>query len=100
MKTIANSTTSINSGTVEEPVSMTYFDLIKLVANYPSPEGFNIEQIRQRLIIWGAVDTAKDMPTVDLENADFVALKEIINKFKWRYIHKDILSFVDYMNSL
>ena len=37
---------------------------------------------------------------VELEDADFEVLKEKTNSTKWTMIHKDIVSFTDYINSI
>ena len=98
MKTVENKQTEIKSGEGEK--TMSYFDLIKLIINVPSQEGYNVEQMRQRLTIWGVVDANIDASSVSFEVKDFNILKDSINKFKWAQIHKDIVEFIDYINSL
>ena len=100
MKTIENKVTEIISGTPDQPKMMTYVDLCKLIINQPSQEGFTVEQIRQRLTIFGVLTVTENPEKVEIEVKDFTALKEVINKFKWAQVHKDIVAFVDYINSL
>jgi hypothetical protein len=97
MKTIVNKQTEIKA---PEDKMMSYFDLIKLIINAPSQEGYNVEQMRQRLEILRVIDDAEGVTSVSFELKDFNTLKDSVNKFKWAQIHKDIVAFTDYINSL
>jgi hypothetical protein len=101
MKTITNKTTEIVFSE-QDLTKMTYFDLIKLIVNQPTPGGFDVEQMRQRLNLWGIFDTAllNKADTVELALKDFPAVKELVSNFRWKVAHKDAIDFVDYINSL
>jgi hypothetical protein len=97
MKKIENKSTTIpKEGTNE---FMTFFDLIEVLLNTPSVEGFSLDKMRQYLSIMDAIDKS-DKVSVEIKLNEFTSLKEVLNKFKWGQSHKDIVVFADYINSL
>jgi hypothetical protein len=97
MKTVTNKQTEIRG---QEDKMMSYIDLIKLIINSPSQEGYNVEQMRQRLEILKVLEDGTGVTSISFELKEFNVLKESVNKFKWAQIHKDIVAFIDYLNSL
>lgn len=100
MKTIINTQTNIDFEENSEIKKMSYFDFIKLIINAPSKEGYNVEEIRQRLQILEIININKENSIIEFELNHFTLIKNSINSFKWVQIHKDIVMFIDYINSI
>lgn len=95
MKHIENKTTSI---TDKEQV-LSYVDLLKTVMNLPPAQGYTIKEMKQRLDIFAAL-TPDEKNMIHLEDAHFETVKTCVNEFRWGMLHKDIVAFSEYINTL
>lgn len=101
MKTISNKTTEIMDGTKDPIIAFTHAGLLKVVINNPPQGGFSISEMRDRLRIWGFLDTADlEKADITLEDADFTILKSRFDEFKWAQAHKDVIALSDHLDSL
>lgn len=76
----------------------TYKDLILLCVNVPKQGGFSISEIKSRLEIVNAVESAEG--TLKLEDAPTQLLQEIVSEFKWGSVHADIVEFVESIQNM
>lgn len=97
MKTIENKTTTIVEGTPAK--ALAYVDLLKLIMNVPPKEGYTISEMKQRLDIYAAL-VPDENNQIKLEDALFEVVKACVNSFKWGAVSKDIVDFVEYLNTL
>ncbi len=101
MKTITNKTTKIIDGSKTPAVAFTHAELLKVVINFPPQAGFSVSEMRDRLRIWGFLDTATmENKDILLEDADFNTLKAKFDEFKWTQVHEDIVALADHLDSL
>lgn len=99
MKSIDNKTTVIVQVVEGKESKMTYHDLLKLIMNVPPQNGYTISEMRQRLKIYAELEPDKKNK-INLEDADFAVLKKCVLDFKWAQAHKDIVAFVDHIESI
>lgn len=99
MKVITNKKTSILSSLEGEVKPMSYVDLLKMIMNFPPSNGYSISEMRQRLKIYSQLESSKDN-TISLEDADFEVVKACVIEFRWTQAHKEIVEFVDHIESL
>ena len=92
---------------------LTTYDLLKSAINNPTQGGFNVDEMIKRLRLLGEVEKHKDLfeiksedfndeflerkATLELEDADFTKLKELLKEMKWGVVSKTI---VDLSNQL
>jgi hypothetical protein len=92
---------------------LTTYDLLKSAINNPTQGGFNVDEMIKRLRLLGEVEKHKDLfeinseefkeeflerkDTLELEDADFIKLKELFKEMKWGVVSKAI---VDLSNEL
>jgi hypothetical protein len=92
---------------------LTTYDLLKSAINNPVQGGFNVDEMIKRLRLLGEVEKHKDLfeinseefkeeflerkATLELEDADFIKLKELFKEMKWGVVSKTI---VDLSNEL
>jgi hypothetical protein len=96
MVLVTNKKTTVETG---KDSVLKYSDIIKQIVNTPPKDGFSVEIMKQSLRIVTAIENEKK-GTISIEDGDFDALKISVNAFRWAIIHKDLLSFVEYINSL
>lgn len=99
MKTIDNKTTNLSFLVEGKEKKMTYKDILKLILDLPPEKGYSITEMRQRLKIYAEIEPDKKNK-INLEDADFSILKKLVLDFKWAQHHKDIVAFVDHIESL
>lgn len=99
MKAITNKETTIVTKEGDSERKMTYLDLLKLIMNQPPANGYTISEMRQRLKIFAELVEDKKNK-INLEDADFTVVKKCVLEFKWAQPHKDIVEFVDHLESL
>jgi len=98
MKTFKDSTTSIKEQ--EGQPCLMYSDLIKTcLNNIPPQKGSNISLLRERMAAMNAVEKSVD-GIINFEDAEFKTVKEAVENFTWGMLHKDIIAFCDYVNSI
>lgn len=102
MKSFQNKLTTIEMGAENgSPAAKAeYSDLISLLIKAPKQGGFDYNDIENRIAINKAVKDAKDKTgeaerTIDLEDAQFKYLKDLVTNTKWQFFHEDILKFKD-----
>lgn len=99
MKTIENKETSIKETAEESSKNLTYCELLKLIMNVPPKEGYSLSEMKTRLDIYAAL-VPSEKNEMSLEDAPFETLKQCVNNFRWATAHKDLVDFVDYINTL
>jgi hypothetical protein len=99
MKSLENKITTIEMPSPENgSAKAEYADLISLLIKAPKQGGFDYSDIETRIAINKAVTDAKaktgeEVKTIDLEDAAFKYLKELVTSTKWQFWHEDILKF-------
>lgn len=83
----------------DEKENITYKDLLNMCVNKP-PQGFTVEEMRKRLRLVDVLSKAELV--VDMEDADYTHMKKLVSDMdgSWAIAHKDIIDFVDYINSI
>lgn len=95
MKTILNKETRIPK---TENETMRYSDLLSFCVQSPSQNGYSVQDMRQRIKLLDLIEDASN--EIQIEDTDFIKLKELANAMIWGWVHKDIVDFIDYINSL
>lgn len=99
MKSFTNKLTTIDMPSENgSPAKAEYSDLISLLIKAPKQGGFDYGDIENRISINKAVDAAKAMTgqeekTIELEDAPFKYLRDLVNNTKWQFWHEDIIKF-------
>jgi hypothetical protein len=52
------------------------------------------------VIVLGAIATSEGSEEIKFEDSHFIKLKEIVSKFKWSFLSKEIVEFGDYIESI
>jgi len=94
MKIIDNVTTTIPNG---EDKFLDYTTLISLCINQQSEKWYTIDEMKKRIRILDILE--KSDKKIELEDADFEKVKELVNTMPWAVIKKDIVTFVEYINN-
>lgn len=105
MKSIELKVTRENLGGKE--TFLTTYDLLKGAINNPSQNGFSVDEMMKRLRLLEKIDAHKNLfeikeqdyndsflqrkATLELEDSDFVKLKELFKEMKWGVISKTIV---------
>ncbi len=87
---LENKTTEIPSGT-NEPLS--YGDLIILITNQEITSGMTIAEMRKRLDIHKAAESANGHVELTADQAEL--LKQCIDNHRWPTVSADIVAFAD-----
>ena len=95
MKTLELKQTKLK---INQDGNASYKDLILLCVNAPKQGGFSISEIKSRLEIVNAVESAEG--TLNLEDAPTQLLQEIVSEFKWGSVHADIVEFVESIQNM
>lgn len=100
MKSLENKLTTIEMGSENGSIPKAqYSDLISLLIKSPKQGGFDYSDMENRIAISKAVDAAKaktgeETPkNIDLEDAPFKYLSELVKNAKWQFWHQDLLTF-------
>jgi len=91
MRSISLSKMIIVSG--GQKAEITYAEMIKLLAEQGSGEGFSLDQLRQSIHLIQAVEDADDH--LLLEEATYQILVALLRSFKWKIASPAIGVFVD-----
>lgn len=80
------------------PANAEYTDLISLVIKQPKQGGFDYNDIENRIAISKAIATAKEKTgeadrLIELEDAHFKYLTDLVKTAKWTFWHADLLTF-------
>jgi len=94
----------------------TTYDLLKAVINNPQEGGFTVEEMMNRVRLLNKVEEFKNKFFIDngtfgdsdllkedvlqLEDADFVKLKELFKKMKWGIVSSTIINLHNELESL
>jgi len=65
----------------------------------PKEGGFDVAEMDKRLRLVKSFTDVESSP-IELEDADFDKLKELVTTNKWAVIHQDIVDFVKYVETL
>ena len=93
MKTITNST--INSTKIREK---TYGELMELCVKVPPQQGFTRDTMKQSLKLSPILLDNTD--EFQIEDADFIFIKQRVNEMGWGVSDQGIVDFIDYINSI
>ena len=96
MKQIENKITEIS----QNENALRYADLLKIIVNFPEEKGFSAADLRMRIKIVDILETEKEADVLNLEDAQFEYVKSLVKVFRWAMLHKDIVSFIDYIESV
>jgi len=72
---------------------MMYVDLAKLCIDSPPQGGFTVDEMRKRLKIAERLDEAT--ARIELEDAEYEKLNELVSQYRWGIMHPDVIGFVD-----
>lgn len=97
MKTIINKLTSLSNG--KEEGTLSYNDFLKTIMNIAPKDGYTISEMRQRLKIYAELEPDSNN-NINLEDIDFVVVKTCVQAFKWGIANKEVVEFVDHIESL
>ena len=101
MKTIKNETLKVSTtqqnGTIIE-VEKDYKEQILVCLNFETGEGMDYEGIKVRNKIEAVLE--KSNGSIDLEDHDADALKEIVRKVRWITRDKGLQTFIETINDL
>ena len=92
MKTIKNEVFKIGKNEIS------YKEQIISCLNFQTPEGLDYQGIKIRNKIEEVIE--KSNGTIDLEDADAEALKEIVKKVRWSSRDKGLQTFIETINDL
>lgn len=95
MKSLPNKPTQIKK---EENQFCTYADLLSLVVKQPKQGGYDYTDIENRLAISQSLKNANG--EINLEDAHFNYLKPLILSMKWSFIHEDLLTLKNEIQSI
>ncbi len=95
MKTLKNVTTELKKTETE---LTTYADLVRSVNNFTPEGGFNKNTMKLSLKIDEKLEQANGK--IELEDAEADYLKGIVSKYPWAIKHKDVLAFVEAVESM
>ena len=101
MKKLEIKTTEIEEGGKK----LTYTDLVKAILNRAPQGGYSPEEMGARLDILGKFNdkklrSVKGSKFVDLEDAEFAKLYQCSAAMRWPFMHEDLKTFTDYLESL
>lgn len=101
MKSIQNKLTEIEMPDENKSLAHAeYADLISLIIKSPKQGGFDYSDMENRIAISKAVEEAKKKTgeadrMIDLEDAPFKYLVDLVKNTKWQFWHQDLLTFKD-----
>lgn len=99
MKSFQNKLTTIEMPSDNgSPAKAEYSDLISLLIKAPKQGGYDYSDIENRIAINKAVVEARAMTgeeerMINLEDAEFKYLKDLVSGTKWQFWHEDIIKF-------
>jgi hypothetical protein len=100
MKTITLKNITTTNQISKQTIEFSYKDLIYTCLNIPIKDAFTIDEMRKKIRILELLEKSTDI--IEVEDTDFLIIKESINSMdgKWTMLTKDIIDFVDYINSI
>lgn len=100
MKSLQNKLTAIEMQTENGSAPKAqYGDLISLLIKAPKQGGFDYSDMENRIAISKAVEAAKAKTgeeserMIELEDAPFKYLVDLVKNTKWQFWHQDLLTF-------
>jgi len=100
MKTFENKITEITNQVSEKEVkNLGYVDLALLGLRLTPEGGWDIEDMRQRFKLIDKLVLVDIGTDIELEDAEFDLIESTTIK-KWAIMHKDVIAYSDYINSL
>lgn len=95
MKKLENKTTEIQR---DENSKTTYADFCKVCINVMPQGGLDVIQMKTRLDIVTALDSANGSIELTTEQVD--TLKECVKDMRWAIMHKDLVEFIEAVEKL
>ena len=77
-----------------------YYDLILLCTSKTVSEGYTFKEMKKELDFIDKVEKAKVNSDLELNPKELEKVKKAVESFKWPVLHKDILSFCEYVDEL
>ncbi len=84
----------------EEGKEIGFADLAKICLNQVSEKGIAPIEMSKRITLINKLNDTKVGDKTELEEFEFEMLKGLAENTGWRLIHKDIVSFNDYLNEI
>ena len=96
MKKIENKQVKDNSNFIKS-----YFALIATCLNVPQKTGMDIIEMRKRIKILDKIlDKNAALPSADFEDFEVKIIKSCVADMRWIVVDKEIVNFVDYIESV
>lgn len=99
MKKLENKETEMTQMVGDVKTNLGYVDLLLLGLNQPPKEGWTTQQMRERFKVISKLENVKLGAKVELEDAEFKVAYDCRIQ-NWTMMHKDIISFDDYLENL
>lgn len=96
-KTIENKETSI---LLTDDVNLTYAHLLATIVNKPMKEGITIKEMKRDLELLDKLEAAKAGESFEVTDEELKHLIKITLEFQWGMRHKDLVTFIEYVESL
>ena len=97
---IENKETEIEKKINKDGGKLKYSDLLKEVIENPPKGGFiGVDEMKKRIRMTTAIECESN-GVIEFETGDLDSIKKLINEFGWGVLHKDILNFINYINSI
>lgn len=98
MKSLERKLTKIKMQDDNAGVLADYTDLISLLIKAPKQGGFDYNDMENRIAINKAVEAARekngeDKRVIEMEDAPFKYLVDLVKNTKWQFWHEDLLTF-------
>lgn len=107
MKTIINKKTELTETVQKQDedtvvTNLGYVDLIKIALNMTPQGGWDTNIMRKHLRVEAKIENVELDQEFELEDADFEVVAELCKpgKIKWKFKHKDIVAFEDYLEEV
>ena len=102
MKTFINKTTEITKQVKEgsdEKINLGYANLAIVGLNTPPQGGWTPAEMTPRIKVIAKLDDTALDASIELEDAELDLIVTCSN-VKWQFMHKDIVTFVEYLEEL
>lgn len=97
MKTIENKETEI---WLTPEVKLNYAHLLGYIVDKPVKEGITINEMRRDMKILDVLEKAKNEKSFELDKEHLDHIKSNLESYTWTMRHKDIITFIDYIESI
>lgn len=96
-KTIENKATTM---LLTEDTPLTYAHLLATIVNKPVKEGVTIKDMKRDLDLLDKLEDAVDKEVIEVTDEELKHLAKETEAFVWGTRHRDLVAFVEYIDSL